>query len=102
MIDTAGVTAVPLTDPTWRRKLVTRSVAVTPADALDRLGRAEGSADDYLRSAEWLPLGRDRVRLVSIADGGPRSGMAYALVETEHDNILVGDDDVLPERARAA
>jgi|GEM_PF-2879021 len=106
MIRTAHMPAAPLTvlaERPARRKLITTSVAVDCADALDRLGLADGSADAYLASGEWMPLGRDRVRLVPLASGDPRSSVAYALVETEHDNILVADDgDPVTETARAA
>lgn len=94
MMDTTTGPHASLTAPTdhvERRKLVTRSIAVSPADALDRLGLSEGSADAYLASGEWVPLGRDRVRLVPMASGDPRASVAYALVDTEHDNILVAD-----------
>jgi len=106
MIQTDTMTAAPLAIPAThpeRRKLVTTSVAVDRADALDRLGLSDGSADAYFVSGEWVRLGRDRVRLVPMASGGPRASMAYALVETEHHNILVADDaDPSTEAARAA
>jgi len=106
MIPTDTMTAAPLVFPTerpTRRKLVTTSVAVDRLDALDRLALADGNVDAYLRSGEWLPLGRDRVRLVPMASGDPRASVAYALVETEHDNILLADDrDPITETARAA
>ena len=98
--------AEPLTFPTelpTRRKLVTTSVAVDRADALDRLALADGSADDYLASVQWVPLGRERVPLVPMASGDPRLDDVYALVETEHHDILVADDaEPVTEAVQAA
>ena len=87
--------------PDARPRLVTRSVAVDPADALDRLELDEGSADDHLRSGEWVRLGADRVRLVPLAADDPRRAHAWALVETEHATILAGDGPD-PDVLRAA
>jgi len=102
---TNDLTAAPLalpTDHAGHRKLVTRSVAVSPADALDRLGLSTGSADAFLTSGAWVGLGRDRVRLVPLASGKLRARHAYAVVETEHHNILTVDDgEPLTETTRA-
>lgn len=99
-VRTAGATSTAGNTP---RKLITRSLTITPADALDRLGLATGSASSYLESGEWILLDRDRVRLVPLAADDPRTSLAYALVETEHHNILVGNGPgLVAKQARAA
>ena len=72
-----------------RRHLRTRSVCLDAADALERLGTAEGTAEHYLAGGQWVDVDGDRVRLVPIPADAPHAGRAFALAETEHARILV-------------